>query len=300
MSTNPTGRYWRRFALLAGLLFAASLRAETVRVANFNLHNYLDTNRWVDGHYRMDYPKPEDEKDAVRKIIIAVNPDILALQEIGGPQHLEELRRDLKRDGLDFKYAECLVGPDEVRHIAVLSKVPFQAKGHLDLDFKYIDERFVIKRGLMELVFDKGDTQWSLFNLHLKSRWTNRDDDPQSDKRRTGEAQAARDYIKDAYPPEQHPRYLIVGDFNDTKTSAPVRRFLESGDTELTQLVDCRDSRSERWTFHYRREDRYERVDFILASPAMADAVKDAAIFDQQPTTSQASDHRLIYVDLEL
>jgi len=283
------------------LLFASTLAAETIRVASFNLFNYLDTNRWVEGHYRMDYPKPEVEKDAVRKILINVNADILALQEIGGPLHLQELQRDLARDGLNYEYAECLIGPDENRRIAVLSKIPFQSKGHTDLDFKYFDGREVMKRGLMELTFGQGDQQWTLFNVHLKSRWTDRDDDPQSQKRRTGEAHAARNYIKSAYPAESNARYLIVGDFNDAKTSAPVRRFLESGDTELTKLVNCVDTRGELWTFHYRREDRYERVDFILASPALyPDIQGNALIYDHQPETSEASDHRLVYVDLEM
>lgn len=288
-------------SLLCVVWLALPAAAETVRVASFNLYNYLDTNRWVDGHYRMDYPKPEAEKDAVRKIILAVNPDILALQEIGGKLHLEELRRDLKRDGLHYEYAECLIGPDENRRIAVLSKIPFQAKGHTDLDFKYFDDRLVMKRGLQELVFGEGDQQWTLFNVHLKSRWTDRDDDPESEKRRTGEAHAARNFIKKAYPPESAPRYLIVGDFNDYKTSAPVRRFLESGDTELTRLVPCLDSRGETWTFHYRREDRYERVDFMLASPTLFPAIQgEGVIYDTQPQTSEASDHRLIYVDLNI
>ncbi|WP_269542941.1 endonuclease/exonuclease/phosphatase family protein [Cerasicoccus fimbriatus] len=292
--------YLRRFLLLIAFLLAHCACAETVRVASYNLYNYLDTNRWVDGHYRMDYPKPEADKVAARKVIVAANADILALQEIGGPLHLEELRQDLKKDGLDYPYAECLIGPDEDRRIAVLSKIPFTATGHTALDFKYFDGREVIKRGLLEVQFGEGDAAWTLFVVHLKSRWTDRDDDPQSGQRRTGEAQAARDFIRDKYPPETEPRYLVVGDFNDSKRAAPVRRFLSVGDTELTQLLDAGDSRGEAWTFHYRAEDKYERVDFILASPALFPAIADgtSVIYDGQPETSQASDHRLIYVDL--
>ncbi|WP_309382675.1 endonuclease/exonuclease/phosphatase family protein [Cerasicoccus frondis] len=302
MNTNQLLTHSRTFALFVVLCFAGSLAAETVRVASYNLYNYLDTDRWVDGHYRMAYPKPEAEKTAARKVIVAAKPDILALQEIGGPLHLEELRQDLKKAGLDYPYAECLIGPDENRRIAVLSKIPFAAKGHTDLDFKYFDGREVIKRGLLEVTFGEGDAAWTLFVVHLKSRWTNRDDDPQSGARRTGEAQAARDFIREVYPPDSDPRYLVVGDFNDTKRSAPVRRFLSVGKTELTQLPEAVDSRGEAWTFHYRAEDKYERVDYILASPALAPFIVGGQthIYDGQPETSQASDHRLLYVDLEV
>ncbi|WP_309399076.1 endonuclease/exonuclease/phosphatase family protein [Cerasicoccus maritimus] len=300
MNTNQLLKHSRAFALFVVLFFASSLSAETIRVASYNLYNYLDANRWVEGHYRMAYPKPEAEKAAARKVIAAVHPDILTLQEIGGPLHLQELQTDLKKAGVDYPYAECLIGPDEDRRIAVLSKIPFEAVGHTELDFKYFDGRELIKRGLLELRFGKGDTAWTLFVVHLKSRWTTRDDDPESGKRRTGEAHAARNFIREQYPPETNPRYLVVGDFNDTKRSAPIRRFLEVGDTQLTQLLPAGDSRGEAWTFHYRAEDKYERVDFILASPALAPFVEggETHIYDSQPETSNASDHRLIYVDL--
>ncbi|GHC03395.1 endonuclease/exonuclease/phosphatase family protein [Cerasicoccus arenae] len=292
----------RGLLVICVLLIPSWGLAKTVRVASYNLYNYLDTNRWVEGHYRTDYPKPEVEKDAVRKVILTTQPDILALQEIGGPLHLAELQKDLKSEGLNYPYAKCLSGPDEKRLIAVLSKIPFEAKSHTDLDFKYFDEREVIKRGLLELSFGEDEHAWTLFVVHLKSRWTDRKDDPKSIKRRTGEAQAARDYIKNEFPPNDAPRYLVVGDFNDAKRSAPVRRFLESGDNKLTLLTPAADSRGETWTFHYRREDLYERVDFILASPALTPAIKGerAVIYDGQPETSLASDHRLIYIDLNL
>jgi len=273
--------------------------AETLRVATYNLYNYLDTGRWVDGHYRLEYPKPEMEKDAVRAVIRAVDPDILALQEIGGDLHLEELRRDLAREGLHYRFGEVLTGPDEVRRLGVLSKKPFRVEAHVELDFKYFEGREVIKRGLLELRFGEGEEAWTLFVVHLKSRWTDRKDDPESKMRRTREARAARDFIRKKYPPESLPRYLVAGDFNDSKRSGAVRRFLEVGDTELTRLTPTADSRGERWTFHYRFEDKYERVDFILASPAMAPWIVNGGVYDGQPESSLGSDHRLVYLDLD-
>lgn len=282
-------------------LVASDLSAETVRVASYNLYNYLDTGRWVDGHYRQDYPKPEKEKAAARAVILAVEPDVLALQEIGGPLHLAELRADLKRAGLDYPFAECLEAADDNRRVAILSKLPFRASGHTDTDFKYFEGREMPKRGMLEASFGAGESAWTLFVVHLKSRWTDREDDPMSAKRREGEARALRDRIRERYPPESAPRYLVAGDFNDSKRSGPVRRFLEVGDIELARLAPCVDSRGEAWTFHYRSADRYERVDFLLVSPALWPAVIPGSclIHDAQPETGFASDHRLIYVDLE-
>ena len=45
--------------------------------------------------------------------------------------------------------------------------------------------------------------------------------------RREKEARVIRDYIRSKHPPYKDPMYLVLGDFNDHKNSAPLRRFLE-------------------------------------------------------------------------
>lgn len=279
------------------------LNAETLRVATFNVHNYLNMDRRVEGYWREDYPKPESEKTALREIILRIRPDILALQEIGGPAYLEELQNDLKMQGLDYHYAALMDGPDEARHLALLSRIaPKQVLTHDQIDFKYFDERLPIKRGLMEIVFETSGVRWHLFNVHLKSRWTDREDDPKSALRRVREAQAIRDFLRERLPPgAKDSRYLIVGDFNDARDSATIQRFLKVSDTELARLVPCVDSRGEAWTFHYRRRDLYERVDFILASPPMWAFVRGGtgSVVDIWPESTIASDHRMVTVDLD-
>lgn len=291
---------WLATACLWLWLFAAA-GAETVRVATYNLRNYLMEDRMVDGVYRQEYPKPEYEKEALRAVIHEAGADILAIQEIGGPDFLEELQRDLARDGLEYPHAAILLGPDTKRRVAALSKLPFQqVLTHDNLLFTYFGERISPKRGLLELTFRTGGTEWTLFVVHLKSRWTVRDDDRNAYRQRTGEAEAMRNYIRERFPAGGDGRYLVAGDFNDTLPSAPLRRFLSVGGRELTQPLPARDSRGEYWTYFYRRHFRYERVDFILASLAMLAHVKEdtAAIVDL-PVSLTASDHRLVYVDLQ-
>ena len=67
-------------------------------------------------------PKPEREKEALRAVIRATNADILAVQEIGGPAFVEELRRDLSGEGLAYPHTATLEGPDPHRRMAFLSK----------------------------------------------------------------------------------------------------------------------------------------------------------------------------------
>ena len=110
---------------------------------------------------------------------------------------------------------------DEERHLAVLSKIPFQSiELHRDISFGYFGELTKPSRGLMEISFSTNQINWTLFNLHLKSKWTERNDDPEADQRREKEARAIRDFIRQKFPPDSKPRFLVAGDFNDHKEFA--------------------------------------------------------------------------------
>ncbi len=280
---------------------AADVSAETIRlrVATWNVENYLVMNRIIDGRWRPDYPKPETEKAALRRVIAALDADILALQEMGTEPFLRELQRDLAREGLDYPHALLMEGDDPVRHVAVLSRVPpVHAEGHADLDFPYLQGRIPMKRGLQEVHFETAGVRWILFNIHLKSRFTDYREDPRSHWRRTSEARVARDSIRRRHG-ESGTAYMVIGDFNDTTRSAPVRRFLTVGDRTLAFMLDATDRNGQRWTHHWAREDVYSRVDYILVSPALLPHVEGgrAWIFDH-PDTAAASDHRPVVTEL--
>lgn len=278
-----------------------ALAGGAIRVASYNVQNYLAMDRTVSGRFMKEYPKPEEEKTALREIIREVNPDILLLQEIGGWGYLRELRADLKAEGLDYPYLYLGRGEDTVRYVALLSRIkPRYVKVHDDITFSYNGEKMGSRRGLLEAGFGEGERAWVLFGLHLKSRWTERADDPLAKTFRTREAQAIRERIRQRCAPESRPRFLIAGDFNDHKNSPPLRRFLRAGETELARLLPVWDSRGEVWTFFWEKEDRYERVDFFLVSPELEDAVVGGhgRIADMSDSF-KASDHRMIYLDLE-
>lgn len=285
--------FWLWVAVYAG--------AEVLRVATFNLENYTLTDRRAHGRYFKDYPKPEEEKAAVRAVIAAVDADILAVQEIGPRPFIDELLRDLAKMDIHYPHVAWMQADDEVRMLAVLSRVPIVGiTEHTGLDFKYFDERMPVKRGLLECRFETNGTEWTLFNLHLKSRWSELDDDPECNIRRLGEAEAIRKYIYDEHWQGGTGRYMVLGDCNDHKASRPLARFLKQGDKQLSELLDASDSHGDSWTFHYAKEDRYERIDHILVSPALKLAVVDErAVIEDSKEMRAASDHRVVYCDLE-
>jgi endonuclease/exonuclease/phosphatase family metal-dependent hydrolase len=273
----------------------------SIRVATYNLRNYLTMDRRVDGAYRPDYPKPEAEKTALRDVIREANADVLAVQEIGTLPYLEELRQDLRAEGLDYPHLHHLEAADEERHIAVLSKIPFLEVRSVDLlFFKYFGEKEAVKRGLIELVFDTNDQRWSLFVVHLKSRYSDRKDDPESEQRRVGEARAVRNHILKRFPAPGESSYLIAGDLNDTRASRTIASFLKRGKTEISIDVPGFNHWGQTWTYHYRKEEIYSRSDYFLASPGLLPLVKTGrAMVFESDTAAGASDHRLVAVDLE-
>ncbi len=297
-----TAQGLRGWIAIGGLLCAlgAVAQAESLTVATYNVENYTLADRMTPDGYRPAYPKPEVAKAALRSVLRSMNADVVVLQEMGGRAYLEELRRDLAGEGLSYPHAEILEASDEPRHVAVLSRRPFiRVRRHADLRFAYFGAGEPVKRGLLEVAVPFDGSELSLFAVHLKSRTTDRKDDPASAVRRAGEAEVIRDRILALYPNPALARFLVAGDFNDGTTSRPVQAFLKRGATAITTLVPAGDARGESWTHRYRAEDTYTRVDHLLVSLGLQSALpKAGALIMDGPEVTAASDHRPVVLTL--
>lgn len=274
---------------------------DSIRIATYNVYNYFIMDRLVEGRWTFQYPKPEEEKEALRSAIREVQPDIIALQEMGDDPFLRELQNDLRNEGLFYPYRYVLEKEDEVRQLAFLSRYePLRIKGHLDLDFAYRGDREKIKRGLLEVEFAAQPTNFSLYIVHLKSKWTEFPDDPQGALRRTREAEAVRNAILSRHDPGEVP-FLILGDVNDLLNSAPLRRLLQRGSVSISEPLPAIDSNGFSWTHRWSRAALYSRIDYLLASPAMMPFYRqDSARIYDGPGWEVASDHRMVYADFSL
>ena len=278
----------------------AAAAAGTLTVATYNVENYNSASRLTEAGYRTDYPKPEAQKSALRAVIRSLDADVLALQEMGSTPYLEELRHDLKAEGLEYPYAVLLEadGLDPDRHVAVLSKRPFTAvTRHADLVAKFLGRQEPVKRGLLEVRLAAGGMEWTIFVVHLKSKLTERADDPESALERAGEAEAVRDRVLKIFPDPAKAKFLLVGDCNAGHTERPLRALLDKGKTAIAAWLPAADSRGEVWTYFWRQQDTYERIDHALVSPGLRPAVVGAKIIDA-PEAMMASDHRPLVVTL--
>lgn len=292
----------RCLRVIAPWLVVVAASAESLTLATYNLENYTLANRMTPAGYRPEYPKPEAAKAALRAVLHRLDADLLVLQEIGGRPFLAELVRDLAGEGLVYPHAEILEASDEPRHVAVLSRRPFlRVRTHADLRFTYLGAAEPVKRGVLEVTVIFAERELSVFALHLKSRATERKDDPQSALRRAGEAEAIRDRVLALHPEPTTARFVIAGDFNDGPTSRPVRALQQRGSRTIATLVPAADAQGETWTHRYRAEDSYTRVDHLLLSPGLQAVVSaPVARILSGPDVNAASDHRPVVLTLGL
>ena len=298
------GRHFLALALLCSPAFGA----DTFRVATYNVENYLDQPT-----ESRPQPKSAAAKAKVRECIRALNPDVLALEEMGGLSALMELRGSLKTEGLDFPYWEWVSGQDTNIHVAVLSKLPIVARQpHTNEVFLLDGRRFRVSRGFAELDIQAApDFTFTLIAAHLKSRRAV----PEANEAelRLAEAKILRGIVDRDLTAHPNARLMVLGDFNDVKDSDSTREIMGRG---RFKLVDTRpaerngdnapaekpwfEPRNVTWTHYYGKEDTYSRVDYILLSSSLArDWVKKETYVLTTPNWGIASDHRPIVATFE-
>ena len=255
-----------------------SLFAESIRIAEYNVENYLDEptpTRIV---------KPEAAKAKVRESILALKPDVIALEEMGGTNAVIELQSSLKDGGLDLPYWEHVVGNDPESHVAVLSKFAFTARRpHTNDSFLLAGRRFRVARGFAEVDIKVNDTfSFTLIAAHLKSQRTV----PEADQAdlRFEEAKILHHIIESDLTANPELNLVVLGDLNDRPDSESIRTII--GGRGKLGLIDPRpaepngddpphvdhriSSRKIAWTHYYAKDDSYSRLDYILLSHAMA------------------------------
>ena len=265
-------------ALAVALLAADLARAETFRVAAYNVENYLDQGA---GTRPL---KSDAAKAKIRESIRALKPDVISLEEMGGLSALQELRGSLQAEGLAFPYWEHVTGYDTNIHVALLSRFPIIARRpHTNDNFLLSGRRFRVSRGFTEVDIKVNDHYtFTLLGAHLKSKRPV----PEADEAemRLEEAKVLRAKIDARLATDAAANLIVLGDFNDTYNTKAVKEVVGRG---KNGLVDTRPAerngdnlpnpvnaryhpRNVAWTHHYGIEDTYSRIDYILLSHGMA------------------------------
>ncbi len=294
------------FVVVAALPVSAAA-ARHFTVATYNVENYLD--RAVGGRKA----KSIAAKAKIRECLLAAQPDVVAFQEMGGRSALAGLRNSLAAGGLDFPYMEHVSGWDTNIHVAVMSRFPIVRKRpHVEERYVVFGKALHVSRGFAEVEIRVDDRySFTLFNAHLKSRRPVRIAD-QADMR-LEEARVLRRLLDERLREDPSANIVVVGDLNDTKDSKPVRALIGRGRSKLTDTRPVErngdtepsanpryDPRHVAWTYHYGREDSYQRIDYILLSSGMAREWEPGETYVQtHPNWGVGSDHRLVIAGFE-
>jgi endonuclease/exonuclease/phosphatase family metal-dependent hydrolase len=294
--------------LILALRCSVAFAAGTFRVATYNLENYLDQPTESRPH-----AKSAEAKAKIRESIQALNPDVLALEEMGTTNALLELRASLKADGLDFPFWEHVSGADTNIHLAVLSRLPIVVRRpHTNDQFLLDGRRLRVERGFAEVEIQAATNfTFTLIVAHLKSRRPV----PEADEavERLGEAKILRGIIDDYFKADPDTRLIVLGDLNDVKDSDAVKEIIGRGKFKLADTRPAErngdnapaeksnyDPRNVTWTEYYGKEDAYTRMDYIFISPALTrDWVKEQTYISTIPNWGVGSDHRPIVAAFE-
>ena len=292
---------------LLGCSAALAQAADTFRVATYNVENYLE----VPTSSRP--AKAEGSKAKVREGIIALKPDVIALEEIGGTNALLELQSSLKNDGLDLPFSELVNGADTNIHVAVLSRLPILARHPQTNDFFLLAGRkWPVTRGFLEVDIQANQHfSFTLIAVHLKSKVPVPEVD-QADLR-LEEAKVLREKIDALLDANPKLNLIVLGDFNDTHDSDAIKTIVGRGNRGL---IDTRPAeqdapgvpgagarsatRNITWTEFYAKEDVYTRMDYIFLSRGLAREWDPARTYIlTRPDWGKASDHRPLVATFE-
>ena len=289
-------------------LFCSNSFAGTFRIATYNVENYLDQP--TESRPRV---KSAEAKAKIRESIRALNPDVLALEEMGGTNALLELRASLKAEGADFPFWELVGGADTNIHVAVLSRLPIVARHpHTNEVYLLDGRRFHVSRGFAEVEIRAATNfTFTLIAAHLKSRRPT----PEADEaeQRLEEAKILRGIVDDHFKADPNVRLVVLGDFNDAVGSDAVKEIIGRGKSKLTDTRPAERNgdaapsqppnsgpRNVAWTYYYGADDTYSRMDYILLSPAMArDWLENETCVLALPDWGVASDHRPILASFQ-
>lgn len=269
---------------------------------------------------RLVKEKEPARRQKVAERILAMDLDVVALQEVEDLSALREFSRDqlLSR----YPYQVLIEGNDpRLIDVAVISRLPvggvtsWRFATHPDEE-----DSPVFSRDLLEVeIYDLSRKRrlLTLFNTHLKSQYLAPNENPVTGKQRadlirTRQAEVAARILEARTRPNS--AFLLLGDMNDKPESVPLAPLaahpriglvnaLEDPQETNSPPADNPPPASKAWTHRFKETGqpaRYELFDQIWLSPALAARKTAAFILRRKNLTGEGSDHDPAWVELDL
>jgi endonuclease/exonuclease/phosphatase family metal-dependent hydrolase len=271
-------------AVYAGL--AISAQAVSCKIVIYNLHNYS-----IQGTAHLAAKSPAS-LSAIGAILGKLEPDVLAVCEMGSRADLAELQRKLKKMGRNLPHTIWVDGPDPLRHLALLSRFPIERDDSRQSVATNIAS-YLVKRGILDVTLrlEEGYAL-RLIGAHLKSQKPGNID---SKRIRNAEAQSLALHIQEVLKSIPDVNLLVFGDFNDRPSSPTLKTILEAHPPSPLYDLSPMDSQGLHWTYHFAKDDVYSRYDYLLAGPELLPEIVETGIAHFS-FWNFASDHRPLYL----
>ena len=292
-------------AVLAQTLPAAPVKAEgEFTVLTFNLDHWTLEDR--DGDPSTLEPKPEADRAAILETLRALSPDVILVQEMGldsdvwtiqPPIEMEPWTNFCEALGYPHVY-RAAVDPDHL-DLAILSRIPLDPVTAATNDLYTIGPRkFPIRRGILDatLRFPNG-TALRLFGVHLKSKKFH--EFGQAEMRRN-EARLLCNRVRSALKSDPATPILVLGDLNDTPSSAPLQEILTYQNKPILTDLRPTDNLGDAWTYRA-EDDACLRHDYALVSAGLRPYVlPEKSFIPNTPGLAAASDHRPLFLTFRI
>lgn len=273
-----------------------------LRIATYNVENYLSMTRRINGKLHTEAGKPDSEKESVVRIIGDVNPDVLGLMEIGEPRQFEDLQRRLRKAGLNYPFSEHLQGNDPTRHLALLSRYPIvERRSRGDFALWVGGMTLHSPRGILDITIEPSPGyRVRIICVHLKAKLEVAEY-KESDLREA-EAREIRRYVRDILRSDPSTRLVLMGDFNDTKNEKAIWQITGKPDwPDSLKAMPLTDDRGELWTEYWGAADVYSRIDYIMVPKRLEREIDPTQSGIARPSYwKEASDHCPLYLSLKL
>ncbi len=297
-----------------------------IRVATFNVENLFARYKFaqnfspnLDDGFMINNTaftiNDEEAKRITAKTIRKSKADILCLQEVEGLKVLDHFNSKYLA-GCGYKY-RLLIDSHDPRHldVAFLSKFPINNICSYRNERNERNTSWLFSRDCLTVDVIIQDKTLRIYNNHFKSMIGGRE---KTHERRLEQSDRVAKIVEDDWRSINYMgNFIVVGDLNDypNKDTALLSLINHKG---LNNVVN-RLLKEERWTHFYKKQNIYSQLDYIFLSKGLEEKNKDEKpkilrngmpyrvekysgerfenIGEDSP---KASDHALVYIDLNL
>ena len=267
VGTFNLNNLFSRFNFSAEVSPATAASAEVEAVTTFNFEDPTAI-RFREYRGRLVQGKPAAERETIASRILAMDLDVLAVQEV---EDVDTLRAFVSGElGSAYRYSVLIEGNDpRLIDLGVISRLPIGAvTSWQHAVHPEVPGDPVFSRDLLEVeIFNTGRSKrlFTLYNNHLKSQYVPFGEDPvlgkqKADNQRRRQAETVKKIVEDRNRPDG--RFIIVGDLNDTPESDCLAPLVQSTLDLVDGLQNPAESRpprpdtpppaSARWTHRFK------------------------------------------------